>query len=67
MGTTSAENEHDRFLETRAKYPGSGLWLLQHKSFKEWFDPQYPTIPPLLWLTGDPGSGEFWSIYLPNT
>jgi hypothetical protein len=59
VGARSVEYEQDRHSQTRMNYPSSGRWLLQHRNFKEWFDPQYATIPPLLWLTGDPGSGEF--------
>jgi hypothetical protein len=52
-------NDQYHHIKLRASYPGTGRWLLQNHTFKEWFDPQYPTIPPLLWLTGIPGGGKF--------
>lgn len=45
------------FTKVRADYPDSGTWLLDNQSFKEWFDPSFPKIPPLLWINGIPGSG----------
>ncbi|KAK8008159.1 hypothetical protein PG991_010710 [Apiospora marii] len=45
-------------VEARAEYPGTGQWLLENKLFKEWFDPRFPTIPPLLWIIGIPGAGK---------
>ncbi|CAI7641662.1 unnamed protein product [Penicillium glandicola] len=44
--------------QTRADYPGTGRWLLDHQAFKDWFDPNYPKIPPLLWMNGIPGAGK---------
>ena len=49
--------EHENLLKIRREYPTTGDWLLQHKSFKDWFDPDFAKIPPLLWLKGIPGSG----------
>lgn len=43
--------------KTRADNPGTGRWLLDNQAFKDWFDPNYPKIPPLLWLNGIPGAG----------
>lgn len=45
------------FTKVRLDYPDSGKWLLDNQSFKEWFDPSFPKIPPLLWVSGIPGSG----------
>ncbi|KAJ5608405.1 hypothetical protein N7537_005024 [Penicillium hordei] len=44
--------------QTRANNPGTGSWLLDNQAFKDWFDPNYPKIPPLLWLNGIPGAGK---------
>ncbi|KAJ5426653.1 hypothetical protein N7465_001723 [Penicillium sp. CMV-2018d] len=44
--------------QTRADNPGTGRWLLDNQAFKDWFDPNYPKIPPLLWLNGIPGAGK---------
>ncbi|KAJ5373531.1 hypothetical protein N7517_005537 [Penicillium concentricum] len=44
--------------QTRAGHPGTGRWLLENQAFKDWFDPNYPKIPPLLWLNGIPGAGK---------
>jgi hypothetical protein len=35
-----------------------GRWLLDHMTFKEWFDPQFTALPTLLWLHGNPGVGK---------
>jgi hypothetical protein len=35
-----------------------GRWLLDHMTFKEWFDPQFTALPTLLWLHGHPGAGK---------
>jgi hypothetical protein len=53
------EDEQHEFDKLRAKYPGTGEWLLEHPVFKDWFDPQFAVIPPLLWLNGIPGAGKF--------
>lgn len=44
--------------QMRANNPGTGRWLLDNQAFKDWFDPNYPKIPPLLWLNGIPGAGK---------
>ncbi|KAH7163352.1 hypothetical protein B0J13DRAFT_634582 [Dactylonectria estremocensis] len=41
----------------KAKFSGSGQWLLEDRGFKNWFDPVYCTTP-LLWLNGIPGAGK---------
>ncbi|KAF5590988.1 zinc finger C2H2-type integrase DNA-binding protein [Fusarium pseudocircinatum] len=50
--------DQDLFSKVRAEYQGTGRWLLDNEDFKEWFNPRYARIPPLLWLTGLPGSGK---------
>ncbi|KAK8851009.1 zinc finger protein [Apiospora arundinis] len=55
---TNVDVDQADLVETRAGYPRTGHWLLENKLFKEWFDPRFPTIPPLLWLTGIPGAGK---------
>jgi len=55
----SVESDQDYFTEIRTEYPHTGRWLLEHEKFKLWFDPQFPAIPPLLWLNGIPGAGKF--------
>ncbi|ETS77389.1 hypothetical protein PFICI_11263 [Pestalotiopsis fici W106-1] len=50
--------DHATFLKVRADYPGTGKWLLENESFKDWFHPQYAPVPPLLWLSGIPGAGK---------
>jgi hypothetical protein len=54
---TDVEADQTRFREIRADYPTTGCWLLRDQRFLDWFDPQYPVIPPLLWLSGIPGAG----------
>ena len=55
------ENEqyHLKSIRNRCS-PGAmpGRWLLDHMTFKEWFDPQFTTLPTLLWLHGHPGAGK---------
>jgi hypothetical protein len=51
------EYEQYYFAKIRAQYPSTGRWLLDHTTFKEWFDPQFTTLPTLLWLHGNPGAG----------
>src|SRR6266480_7825722 len=50
LRATNVDTDQYRFSKIRADYPGTGRWLLDNTSFKEWFDLQFPTIPPLLWL-----------------
>ncbi|KAI0192374.1 hypothetical protein EV127DRAFT_426763 [Xylaria flabelliformis] len=54
----NVEIDQDDYAKTRAQYPGTGRWFLENPFFKEWFDPRFPTIPPLLWLNGIPGAGK---------
>jgi hypothetical protein len=61
---TDIEADQTRFRNIRKGYPTTGAWLLQDLRFKEWFDPQYPAIPPLLWLNGMPGAGTFRASFL---
>lgn len=55
---TNVEIDQDALVEAREEYPGTGQWLLENTLFKEWFDPRFPTIPPLLWISGIPGAGN---------
>lgn len=54
----SVESDQDHFSGIRTEYPQTGRWLLTLENFKLWFDPQFPSIPPLLWLNGKPGAGK---------
>ncbi|GAW19057.1 hypothetical protein ANO14919_085410 [Xylariales sp. No.14919] len=58
LRATNVEIDQDSHAKARAEYPGTGQWLLKTTLFKEWFNPQYTTIPPLLWLNGIPGAGK---------
>lgn len=58
LSATNVETQQDYLSSTRADYPGTGRWLLDNVSFKEWFNPQFPKVPPLLWLNGIPGAGK---------
>ncbi|RYP19480.1 hypothetical protein DL765_003320 [Monosporascus sp. GIB2] len=58
LHATSCANEQKRYSDIRSEFPGTGRWLLDNQSIKEWMDPMYPTIPPLLWLNGIPGAGK---------
>jgi hypothetical protein len=55
---TDIETDQHNYSVLRAKYPGTGRWLLDNTTFMEWFNLQYPTIPPLLWICGMPGAGK---------
>lgn len=58
----AADVETDQYehCKVRADYPGTGRWLLSNSLFKQWFDPRFPVIPPLLWLCGIPGAGNLF-------
>ncbi|RYP30902.1 hypothetical protein DL767_006034 [Monosporascus sp. MG133] len=58
LHATSCANEQKRYSDIQRDFPGTGRWLLDNQSIKEWMDPIYPTIPPLLWLNGIPGAGK---------
>ncbi|TGJ88444.1 hypothetical protein E0Z10_g384 [Xylaria hypoxylon] len=58
LRATNNDIDQENHFKTRAEYPETGRWLLEIPFFKEWFNPQYPTIPPLLWLNGIPGAGK---------
>jgi hypothetical protein len=65
LRATIVEVDQTDLSEIRKEYPGTGQWLLGNTTFKEWFDPLFPTIPPLLWLNGAPGTGKlsnFWHL-----
>ncbi|KAI0022836.1 hypothetical protein F4780DRAFT_769516 [Xylariomycetidae sp. FL0641] len=54
----TVENDHRHNCILREKYQNTGRWFLETSEFKEWVDPKYPTIPPLLWVNGVPGAGK---------
>ncbi|KAI1147252.1 putative zinc finger protein [Nemania diffusa] len=54
----NVEVDQNNYTKARAEYPATGKWLLGTTLFKEWFDPQFAAIPPLLWLNGIPGAGK---------
>jgi hypothetical protein len=56
---TPMEKVQFSHTKIRSDYPVTGHWLLDNAKFKEWFDRKFPAIPPLLWLNGNPGTGEF--------
>ncbi|KAK8130903.1 hypothetical protein PG984_007341 [Apiospora sp. TS-2023a] len=58
LNPPNVENDQYDLVKLWKKYPGSGRWLLGKQSLKEWFDPLFPTIPPLLWMNGMPGAGK---------
>ncbi|KAI9687323.1 MAG: hypothetical protein M1822_002366 [Bathelium mastoideum] len=58
LRATNVETDQYEHCKTRADFPRIGIWLLGNTMFKQWFDPSAPTIPPLLWLCGIPGSGK---------
>ncbi|KAF9883650.1 Ankyrin repeat and SOCS box protein 7 [Aspergillus nanangensis] len=52
----SSSQGHSRHDEVRARRtPGTGKWILDSPSFREWRD---DASPRLLWFTGPPGSGK---------
>jgi len=53
-----ADTDQYNLSQTRADNPGTGRWLLDNQAFKDWFNPNYPKIPPLLWINGMPGTGR---------
>ncbi|KAI2626752.1 hypothetical protein GGR54DRAFT_483461 [Hypoxylon sp. NC1633] len=58
LGAPNVENDQYHYSKVRDECPGTGRWLLDIQVFKEWIDPRFPTIPPLLWMTGMPGAGK---------
>lgn len=56
---SNAENDQYEYARVRRDCPGSGEWVLSKQVFKEWMDPAFPAIPPLLWINGAPGAGRF--------
>ncbi|KAI1121431.1 putative zinc finger protein [Nemania abortiva] len=58
LSATNVDTDQDNYTKTRAEYPTTGQWLLGNTLFQEWFNPRFPTIPPLLWLNGIPGAGK---------
>jgi hypothetical protein len=62
LKATNVEDDQYHFSKVRSDYPGTGRWLVDNTSFQDWFHPQYPKIPPLLWLNGMPGAGNYFSL-----
>ncbi|KAJ3579076.1 hypothetical protein NPX13_g1491 [Xylaria arbuscula] len=58
LRATNIDIDQDNHEKARAEYPGTGRWLLNSTVFQDWFNPQFPAIPPLLWLNGIPGAGK---------
>lgn len=58
---TDMDNDQEYLTRIRVAYPGTCSWLLNDRTFQEWFDQQtnMATLPRLLWLNGKPGAGEF--------
>lgn len=59
LSAPNIDNDHYHYSKIREEHSCTGRWLLDIPAFKEWFDPMYPTIPPLLWITGIPGAGNY--------
>ena len=58
LRSANVQNDQHDYSKLRAEYPGTGRWLLENQSFKDWFKPLCQSIPPVLWLNGIPGAGE---------
>ncbi len=58
LKSVDMQSQQYYFAKIQIQYPSTGRWLFDHATFKEWFDPRFPTLPPLLWLHGNPGVGE---------
>ncbi|KAI1316482.1 hypothetical protein F5Y16DRAFT_393125 [Xylariaceae sp. FL0255] len=58
LNATNVEIDQEAHSRVRADYPETGKWLLENSSFKEWFDPNYVTDTPLLWINGMAGAGK---------
>ncbi|KAF2178004.1 putative zinc finger protein [Zopfia rhizophila CBS 207.26] len=58
LKAANVDTDQYHFSKIRADYPGTGKWLLDNSTFKDWFNHQFPMIPPLLWLNGIPGAGK---------
>lgn len=55
------EQDHDSVRNTRAEYPSTGDWILEHKLVEDWKDADVPSTP-LAWMTGIPGAGKLCMI-----
>ncbi|KAJ0419355.1 hypothetical protein BJY00DRAFT_314187 [Aspergillus carlsbadensis] len=58
LSPANSENDQENYKHERAKYPGTGEWILRDNLVGAWSNPLITTIP-LLWLTGIPGAGAF--------
>jgi hypothetical protein len=65
---TDMDNDQEYLRRIRVAYPGTCSWLLDDRTFQEWFDQQsnMATLPKLLWLNGKPGAGEFLRPCIPQ-
>ncbi|KAF2647502.1 hypothetical protein K491DRAFT_699595 [Lophiostoma macrostomum CBS 122681] len=54
----SVEGDHMTHMKKRVPSKATGMWLFDDPTFQEWFDLQFPMVPPLLWLCGIPGAGK---------
>jgi hypothetical protein len=55
LKAVNMENDHYHFR--KLQHPNTGRWLLENSSFIDWFSPEAPSLPTLLWLNGKPGAG----------
>jgi hypothetical protein len=47
--------DQEKSCEDRARFPHSGLWLLQHSNVVRWLGLSVPEL--FLWINGKPGAG----------
>jgi hypothetical protein len=57
LESPNVENDLAHHSKIFRDAPDTGRWLLRNQFLQQWLDPQYPTIPPLLWMNGLPGAG----------
>lgn len=62
LNGTNMDNEQHKLHKIRVNYPRTGRWLFADEFFKRWLDPDFPTLPTLLWLNGQPGAGELFRM-----
>ncbi|KAK4206160.1 hypothetical protein QBC37DRAFT_143406 [Rhypophila decipiens] len=58
LNPVNLRDEQEYLSDIRRPFPGTGRWLLDHPTFRAWFDPMCQLKPPLLWLNGIPGAGK---------
>lgn len=49
--------DHESFCTERAKYPGTGSWILKQEKVHNWIEADTP-MNSILWLNGIPGAGK---------